>query len=506
MQIGTRSERAEIVFSIEANLGIGTLTPSANLHVAGNVRLDEFLILGNMSSAPGSSSGNGQLYTLDGNLYFGYGSDSSSNLSDPLWTLASGNAYRATGSVGIGSTEPSAKLDVSGSAYIAGNLLLSDGTASLPALVFASDKDSGLFLGSSGNLVCAIDGSEKFSLDAEVLFVKNLQLKTDRWQEIDTNTFLGVQAQGAGNLAAGGTDNTALGYQALFSNEDNVRAVAIGHQALKKMATGTTSNNVAIGHKAMSENTGGDEMVAVGFEALRENTSGRFNTAAGSGALQNNTSGLSNAALGFQAMRSETTGPSGGALGEKALYSSNGGLANNTACGANTLYNNTTGIRNTAIGLNCLGQASASYNNAVGYNSLANAIGSNNSGFGAFSLFSNAGGTNNVALGYASLHYDQGGSSNCAVGHEAGAGIEGSSNTSNNSLLGFRAGHTLTTGGNNILIGYRAGDNLGTGSRNIIIGHDLDAPSANSDDHLNIGDVIYGDLSVLNIGIGTATP
>jgi len=40
----------------------------------------------------------------------------------------------------------------------------------------------------------------------------------------------------------------------------------------------------------------------------------------------------------------------------------------------------------------------------------------------------------------------------------------------------------------NTLIGYRAGDNLTQGSRNIIIGSDIDAESTTASDQINIGD------------------
>ncbi|MCK5583498.1 MAG: hypothetical protein KAI33_06895, partial [Elusimicrobiales bacterium] len=41
---------------------------------------------------------------------------------------------------------------------------------------------------------------------------------------------------------------------------------------------------------------------------------------------------------------------------------------------------------------------------------------------------------------------------------------------------------------------------------NIIIGYNEDAPTATTSNHLNIGGVIYGDLSNDRVGIGLAAP
>ncbi|MBF0246259.1 MAG: hypothetical protein HQL31_13500, partial [Planctomycetes bacterium] len=43
---------AEIAISQDGKLGIGTLAPSANLHVAGTSLLEEYLLFGAVSAAP----------------------------------------------------------------------------------------------------------------------------------------------------------------------------------------------------------------------------------------------------------------------------------------------------------------------------------------------------------------------------------------------------------------------------------------------------------------------
>ena len=102
------------------------LTVSANLIVSGNGRFGEYLLLGQNSSAPSPVSGNGVLYNLSGNLFF---KDPSNNLaqitsgnSTNLWTVSGSDIYRDS-NVGVGTTLPTAKLEVSGNIVAAGNVL-----------------------------------------------------------------------------------------------------------------------------------------------------------------------------------------------------------------------------------------------------------------------------------------------------------------------------------------------------------------------------------------------
>ena len=76
--------------------------------------------------APSPVSGNGVLYNLSGNLFF---KDPSNNLaqitsgnSTNLWTVSGSDIYRDS-NVGVGTTLPTAKLEVSGNIVAAGNVL-----------------------------------------------------------------------------------------------------------------------------------------------------------------------------------------------------------------------------------------------------------------------------------------------------------------------------------------------------------------------------------------------
>ena len=150
-----------------------------------------------------------------------------------------------------------------------------------------------------------------------------------------------------------GSDNTAFGFNALFSNT-------------------TGSSNTANGESALFSNTEGFYNTASGFAALLNNTTGNENTATGLDALLSNTEGFYNTATGSEALASNTTGGGNTATGKTALFSNTIG-SNNTANGTSALTGNTTGINNTAIGVaalanNTTGSGDIALGNSAGQN------------------------------------------------------------------------------------------------------------------------------------------
>ncbi|MEO7725068.1 MAG: tail fiber domain-containing protein [Chthoniobacterales bacterium] len=113
-----------------------------------------------------------------------------------------------------------------------------------------------------------------------------------------------------------GSDNTANGSQALFSNTTGSQNTATGWQAL--FSNTTTSGNTAYGYQAMLSNTTGSNNTATGGTALYSNTTGYLNTGTGGGALGNNTTGYNNTAVGQAALLLNTTGRENTAIGSAA--------------------------------------------------------------------------------------------------------------------------------------------------------------------------------------------
>jgi hypothetical protein len=171
------------------------------------------------------------------------------------------------------------------------------------------------------------------------------------------NAFLGF----AGNTTTTGYNNTAAGYQALYSNTMGNYNTANGTDALYSNTTG--SFNTASGDGAIYSNTMGSQNTASGYFALFINSTGSYNTAAGYTAMQNSNADY-DSAFGYQAMYNNSSGGSNVAVGYNALYN-NGDGNNNTAVGYSAGQTNATGSLNTFIGF----QADASSGN------LSNATG-----------------------------------------------------------------------------------------------------------------------------------
>jgi Chaperone of endosialidase len=225
-------------------------------------------------------------------------------------------------------------------------------------------------------------------------------------------------------------DDTAIGFDALYSDTNGKRNTATGSGALYS--------------------TTADDNTANGYEALYNNTTGVQNTANGSGALDTNTTGSNNTALGYEALDSSTTGYANVANGSQALYANTTG-EDNTANGFEALYYNTTGFENTANGVYALYQNTTSHDNtADGYEALLN----------------NTTGSNNIALGVSAGSLLTTGNYNIDIGAfvsggagEAGTIRIGNSNQSATYIAGI---YGVNEGGIPLAVYINSNGQLGT--------------------------------------------
>lgn len=144
------------------------------------------------------------------------------------------------------------------------------------------------------------------------------------------------------------------------------------------------------------------------------------NTAIGYTSLYNNSSGFMNTAVGTRAMESNTIGGNNTAVGVNALIGNISGSAN-VAVGGLVMESNTTGNGNVAVGGNCLNRNTTGNDNvAIGRNTMEFSLtGGDNTAVGWTCLWNNTNGTYNVALGSEALRYGTVGSNNTAIGSRA---------------------------------------------------------------------------------------
>jgi trimeric autotransporter adhesin len=130
------------------------------------------------------------------------------------------------------------------------------------------------------------------------------------------------------------------------------------------------SANVFVGG-AGNFTTKGTNNEGSGHSVLKALTSGNFNTASGDSALAANTTGSDNSAFGGNALVMNMTGGANTAIGDDALFNNSTG-SNNLAVGEEALFNNFIGSNNTAIGaFSGTGQAEGLTNTtAIGYSSV----------------------------------------------------------------------------------------------------------------------------------------
>jgi len=282
----------------------------------------------------------------------------------------------------------------------------------------------------------------------------------------------GNTAEGGGALhtyittASSAAQDTAIGFDALFSDTTGNSNTATGGDALFNNTTG--SNNTATGAGALESNTTASDNTATGSAALPNNTTGNDNTATGSGALFSNTTGSNNTADGYNALVANTNGSDNTAVGYQALLRNGFDAIDNTAVGSGALFSNTSAGFNTAIGFHALFTNTASNNTAIGDQTLlSNTTGTQNTATGGAALFKSTTGSNNTADGSGALFSNTTGSNNTADGLIA---LENNTIGHDNSAEGFQALANNTTGSSNIALGSNAGINLTTGSNNIDIG------------------------------------
>ena len=249
------------------------------------------------------------------------------------------------------------------------------------------------------------------------------------------------------------SNNTALGYQAGYSNTSGARNTFAGYGAGYSNTTGLANTFV-----------GGPDATG-GYSAGYSNTSGSYNVALGDGSLAANTTASNNTAVGYQAGYSNTVGINTVYIGYQAGYSQNvgAGAGYSTLIGSSAGYSLTTGTENTFIGSSHAGTGAGYYVTT----------GSKNTILGGYS--GNQGGLDiRTASNYIVLSDGDGNprgifdsSGNLLVG-QTSSGLQNSLSYALQTDGNFRISHTSGTasGSSYVAFGYGAGTSIGSITQN----------------------------------------
>ena len=244
---------------------------------------------------------------------------------------------------------------------------------------------------------------------------------------------------------------------------------------------------------------------------------GNRNTAEGGGALHtylmNGTATYDDTAIGFETLFFDSTGSGNTALGSMALLGDTTGSDNtatgvealtlnttgndNTATGSFALLNNRSGGSNTAIGSGALSDnTTASFNTAAGFMALhANSTGISNSATGSGALFSNTTANFNTATGVDSLRANTTGESNTATGVDA---LLNNTSGASNSATGVQALFSNATGSQNYAGGVAALYNNTSGHNNTATGF-----QALGDNTIGSNNIALGSNAGINLTKGS---
>lgn len=290
-----------------------------------------------------------------------------------------------------------------------------------------------------------------------------------------------------GGFAVGGLSDQTKASPGLFMylTPENY---LIGQSAGKSITTG--KYNSFLGYQAGEKITIGKENIFIGYRAGAVGMTGDWNTFLGFEAGLNNT-GSDNTFIGYKAGRANLNKGGNVYLGSKA-----GELATygeqNVFIGESTGQKTTYGKKNVFIGYrsgyNNTGSStiteSASFNVFIGNESgYTNSTGYYNVFIGNQSGYSNSTGNYNAFVGYEAGRSNTTGNYNTFYGYQAGYSSGGSSY---NTSIGYQAGYSLTGLQGGTYVGFEAGK-FNTGRTNVFIGSGAGRGFTSGEDNVAVG-------------------
>jgi len=366
--------------SASDNVAIGTHTLQSNVDGSYNTAIGSYANVGSGSLTNATAIGARALVQSSNSIVLG--------------SINGVNNATADTKVGIGTSTPSAILDVVGSIRLrpnvagAGYVLTTDGAGNATWQAGGGPGADSQTLSISGDSLSISNGNTillpgrivsdsawsllgNANIDSNVNFIGTtnlvpiffrvnnqvrMKLTFNGFLEMSgsTNTGVGNAVMrninfGARNTAFGsnalqsivsGSDNTAMGVDALKSINNSSFNVAIGNYTLKSY---TASRNIAVGDSALYTNINANDNVAIGHNALRLCTNTQ-NSAIGSNAGRFIAFATNNTCAGYMSLQTLTTGGSNTAVGAFADVSSSA-LSNTTAIGYGAIVNATNKVR-----------------------------------------------------------------------------------------------------------------------------------------------------------------
>ena len=473
-----------------------------------------------------------------------YAKSAGSSPADNDWSESGNNIYRNSGNVGIGTTNPTSKLQVDGvikgsHIEINGNQVKSTvsdlhiqldggynttlnsqtGKVGIGTLTPTSKLDVNGDINLTGNLkingVAQTFGSSNTTITSDQGFYSNTTNTNAGTNSVSIGPYAGQTSQGPQTVAVGsgaGSNNqdfesVAIGWNAGNSNQSN-KAVTIG------ALSGKTSQGqyaVAVGYKA-GETNQGPQSVSIGLHAGK---SGQGSTAIAIGRSagelnQHNNTTIINASgntlnsinssafyvkpirqangsrlLNYDPNSGEISYFGDGSSGQVLQTDGSGILSwSSPASGVSQLNGLSDvlvdGVSNSSIWIGTIPPNIRTWQSSYGINDGANW----NTAVGQSALYKVVNGVDNSAVGHRALYELTTGYRNTSMG---GYSMKNNTTGSKNTSIGFYAGFGNTTGEDNTSLGLFAGDLISSGSKNLVLGSGADPSTNNAINQIVIG-------------------
>jgi hypothetical protein len=286
-----------MTITTDGKVGIGTTSPSTNLHVVGDVNSDAHYKLDGYTVLSRDGSDNTLVGTLAG--------ESNTGSRVTLVGHRAGNVNQGSYNTFVGRHSGYSNTTGSPNTFLGYNAGYNNTTA-----------DENTFLGYESGYS-----------------------NTTGYE----NTFVG---HNTGRYNTTGRFNTFLGYESGYSNTTGRENTFVGWHTGVSNTEG--NHNTFVGLAAGNQNTTGLSNTFIGWDAGRLNTTGGTNTTLGKSAGWRNTTGSSNTILGANAGYENTTGGANTMVGSASGYECTGSA--NTYVGYHAGFWNVTGDSNVCLG------------------------------------------------------------------------------------------------------------------------------------------------------------
>ena len=431
--------------STQGKIGVLTATPTQQLHVAGNLRVEGAIYDSN--NEPGTS---GQVL--------------STTITGTDWVDMAG-----------GDTTQYLNPYIMGPDTVGFYLTIAQDT-----VLFVATADT------TAGTVDIVTGTSPIIITGDATHTPNVTIQNATTSQsgaltsTDWNTFNSkIGGSGTATHIPYFTGTTTLGSSANHTWDNANNTVQINGNIIQKFPN-SSYTNTNIGTNMPLTLTGSYNF-ATGFENLKSATTAGSNFSSGYRNLYSLTTGNYNFASGTRNLYTTTTQSYNFGSGYENLYSNSG--SSNFANGNQNMYSNT-GSYNFAAGEGNLNTNTGSYNFASGGYNLYNTTGSYNFATGVTNMFAASSGSYNFANGGNNLRLCTSCSYNFGNGFENLKNITtGQANFASglqnltaittgsyNIALPYQAGYQTTTGENNIFLGYYSGYSNVTGSKNVFLG------------------------------------